>query len=359
MKKRHPLVWLIPLILLLMLVPFVVPSALPYAGAEEADLPVYSPVELTNKSPASMFPLPSPKDPSPSPFSPHTDAFGDYVENTSKKGETELIPFTYRDGTLYVKTEMRTVDGTKVYFTWVQIADPGQLRTHVTQETNPIRESVKIGAVMAINGDWYPGRREGIIYRNSVLMRPEKAFGNYDTLIIDDEGNFHILSRPTQEDFMPYVGNIMHSFLFGPGLVIDGKMVEIKDNNYGSGPGMGLLRKAQRQAICQMGKLSYLILTTEGPNESPDGGFTAPQLAKLAYDVGAVNAYNLDGGSSAALIMSGFRSSLNDKITGFRINRFGKGPIREVVDLIYFATAEEAPAVPEAPAEAAEGSAEP
>ena len=35
MKKRHPLLWLIPLILLLLLIPFMVPSALPYAGAEE------------------------------------------------------------------------------------------------------------------------------------------------------------------------------------------------------------------------------------------------------------------------------------------------------------------------------------
>ena len=40
MKNKSPLLWLIPLILLLLLVPFLVPSALTYAGAEEADLPV-------------------------------------------------------------------------------------------------------------------------------------------------------------------------------------------------------------------------------------------------------------------------------------------------------------------------------
>ena len=33
MKKKHTLVWLVPLILLLLLIPFLVPSALPYAGA--------------------------------------------------------------------------------------------------------------------------------------------------------------------------------------------------------------------------------------------------------------------------------------------------------------------------------------
>ena len=342
MKNRHSLVWLIPLILLLLLVPFIVPSALPYAGAEGTGLPAYAPVELENKNPASMFPLPSAKGDPGTPYAPHADAFGDFIEVTNKKRQNETIPLSYRDGTLYIKTDYQVVDGTMVYFTWVQIADPGQLRTYVTRsETAPLKEAEKIRAVLAINGDWYPGRREGAIYRNGELMRAEKPFGNYDTLIIDDEGNFHILQRPTAEDFAPYVGNIMHSFVFGPGLVIDGEMVEIKDNNYGSGPGMGLLKKAQRQAICQMGKLSYLILTTEGPNESKDGGFTAPQLAQLAYDLGAVNAYNLDGGSSATVVINGFRSSLNGMPTKFRINRFGKGIDREVVDLIYFITAEE------------------
>ena len=40
MKKNRPLLWLVPLIVLLLLVPFIVPSALPYAGAESTDLSI-------------------------------------------------------------------------------------------------------------------------------------------------------------------------------------------------------------------------------------------------------------------------------------------------------------------------------
>ena len=342
MKKNRPLLWLVPLIVLLLLVPFIVPSALPYAGAEDSEtLPVYSPVVLSNPNPPSMLPLPNPKTDEASPYAPHQDGFSDYVEITNKKGQTENVPFTYQDGTIYTKTETSIVDGVRVYFTWVQIADPGQFRTRVTgSETNPMRECLKLNAVVGINGDWYADRPGGIIYRNSMLMRPEKDFGNIDTLIVDDEGDFHILTRPSKEEFMPYVGNILHSFFFGPGLVIDGKMVEIKDNNYGSKAGMGLMAKAQRQAICQMDKLSYLLLTTEGPNDSKDGGFTAAQMAQLAYDMGAKQAYNLDGGNSTTLFMSGFISNINGKITSFRINRYGKGPVREIRDEIYFVSAE-------------------
>ena len=115
---------------------------------------------------------------------------------------------------------------------------------------------------------------------------------------------------------------------------------------------MGLQNRTQRQAICQMGKLSYLIITTEGPGskQDKDHGFTAAELAQLAYDAGAVNAYNMDGGNSACLTLN-----------GVKLNRFGKGGIREITDMIYFITAEPAPAAAEAPAAApteTEGSAE-
>ena len=334
MKKNHPLLWLIPLAVLLLLIPFIVPSALTPAQAEEEALPVYSPVELANPNPDPLLPLPSSKDPNPTPYAAHEDG---YVYDSATGAAWE-----YRDGTIYVKIEKRKISGTKVYFTWIQIADASQLRTLVTKETSPIKKAKNVNAIVAINGDWYSGRREGVIYRNGVLLRPAKPFGNYDVLLIDDEGDFHIMCRPEDNAFAPYEGSIMHSFIFGPALVVNGEMKEIKDNKYGSGPGMGLLNKTQRQAICQMGKLRYQILTTEGPNDSANGGFTAPQMAQLAYDCGAINAYNLDGGNSASLILN-----------GVKMNRFGKGGTREITDMIYFITAEpaSAPAAePEAPA---------
>lgn len=346
MKKKPSLLWLIPLILLLMLIPFMVPSALPYAGAEEADLPAYSPVKLENPHPDPLLPLPSPKDADPTPYAPNPAG---YVMD-----EATGAAWEYRDSTIYVKIDTRIINDTKVLFTWIQIADPSQLRTQVTGETNPVKLAQRLRAVLAINGDWYSGRREGTIYRNGVLMRAAKPAGNHDILIIDDEGDFHILRRPDDSAFAPYEGSILHSFLFGPGLVIDGKlMTDDEDtfvrNQYGSGAGMGLQNKTQRQALCQMDKLSYLIITTEGPSskQDKDHGFTAAEVAQLAYDIGAVNAYNLDGGNSASLVLN-----------GVKMNRFGKGGIREITDLIYFITAEAPDSVTDAAAET-EGSTAP
>ncbi len=344
MNSKRPLLWLIPLILLLLLVPFLVPSAVPYAGAEELDLPVYSPVQLENPHPEPLLPLPNPKDANPTPYEPNEQA---YVYDPATGA-----PIEYRDGTIYVKVEKRVIHDTNVFFTWIQIADPSQIRTQITGETNPAKLAGRLHAVVAINGDWYSGRPEGTVYRNAIMLRDKPCKSRYDLLIIDDEGNFHILYRPDKTDVLaPYEGHILHTFVFGPGLVIDGKlMTDDEDafvrNIYGTGAGMGLQNKTQRQAICQMGKLSYLIITTEGPNgkQDKDHGFTAAELAQLAYDVGAINAYNMDGGNSACIALG-----------GVKINRFGKGGIREITDLVYFITAEPAPAA----AGNAEGSEQP
>ena len=323
MKNRRVLIWLVPLILLLLLVPFLVPSALPYAGAEEAGLPVYTPVELENPNPDPL-PIPNPKEKAAAVYAP--DPAG-YVYDDATQAAWE-----YRDGTISVRIETRTIRNTKVLFTWIQIADPKQLQTGVTRyDTPPDKWTRQIKAIAAINGDWYSGRKEGRVFCNGVELRNEK-WGNYDALIIDDQGDFHILYRPDENAFAPYEGHILQSFVFGPAMVIDGVLQEYDNNNYGSGPGMGLQNKTQRQALCQMDKLSYLILTTEGPNESKDGGFTMEEFAKLAYDVGAKNAYNMDGGSSATLILN-----------NTKMNRFGKGGMRPIYDLVYFVTAEKAP----------------
>ena len=350
MTKKRILLWLIPTLILLLLVPFIVPSAIPYAGAEGADLPAYMPVELANPNPAPLLPLPSAKDADPTPYAPHADGFT-YDDATG-------APVSYLDGTISVRVDKRVVRDTNVFYTWIQIADPSQMRTQITRETSPVKLAQRLRSVAAINGDWYSGRAEGTIYRNSVQLRDKPCKGRYDLLIIDDEGDFHILRRPDGTDALaPYEGHILHSFLFGPGLVIDGKlMTDDEDtfvrNQYGSGAGMGLQNRTQRQAICQMDKLSYLIITTEGPGskQDKDHGFTAAELAQLAYDAGAVNAYNMDGGNSACLTLN-----------GVKLNRFGKGGIREITDMIYFITAEPAPAATEAPAAApteTEGSAE-
>ena len=80
-----------------------------------------------------------------------------------------------------------------------------------------------------------------------------------------------------------------------------------------------------------MGPLSYLVITAEGPEQSEGGGFSTDQMARLAYDMGAQQAFNLDGGTSACLVLG-----------GERLNALGNGgkSNRAVGDMVYFVTLE-------------------
>ena len=193
-----------------------------------------------------------------------------------------------------------------------------------------------------MSGDWYTARenKEGVVYRNGKLIRSKNCYA-YDGLIIDDQGDLHILQQGTTEDFAAYEGHIMHSFVFGPALVVDGQLVQ-HDTRYGNSPSFWLikhtggLKKTQRSVLCQMDRLSYLIITTEGPEQSRDGGFTIPEMGDIAYAVGAQQAFNLDGGSSSWLV-------LGDE----RINTLQTKNLRDISDIICFITAEPDPALPE------------
>ncbi len=373
MKQKKPILWWISLLVLLLVIPFIVPSAVMDADAEGeavledleevpevpaadpnrpemtydgwtigwtlADLPAYEPVTLENPSPDAL-PLGGPKEKSstPVPYAPHEDSF-----LPDQAG--------YLDSTLSVRIETRVIMNTKVFFTFVQIADPSQLRTEVFSGNGTAvhNKTGKFKSVLAINGDWYYADEKGglgYIFRNGHNLR-KMRFGEFDGLFIDVNGDFHILRHAKKEDVeaAPFFGSILHSFVFGPALVIDGEIVTL---NYASMPKAGnmpsrdtadgiLSRKTgayhqtQRTVLCQMGPLSYLIITAEGPEQSDGGGFPTSIMAQLAKDMGALQAFNLDGGSSAQLVLG------ND-----RLNALGNGgkSKRAIGDMIYFATAE-------------------
>ena len=299
------------------------------------ELPEYQPVELENPSPA-----PIPLD-AETPYYPHDDAF-----LPDNKG--------YVDATISVRVESMVIKKTPVQFTWVQIADPTQLRTALASpypgrtEVRGTKMAEENHSVLAINGDWFILRpkKEGIIYRNGQLIR-EKSYGIYDSLIIDTEGDFHILRQPSDEEFKAWEGKITHSFVFGPALVINGEKVDLSDRKALSQYDNKLLGKVggykgtQRCVFCQMDKLSYLIITTEGPEQVKRGGFTVPEMADIAYEIGAQQAFNLDGGASAWLILG-----------KERINTRKTKNLRKISDIIYFVTAEAGvPSQTEEPAE--------
>ncbi|MBE0601078.1 MAG: phosphodiester glycosidase family protein [Firmicutes bacterium] len=243
-----------------------------------------------------------------------------------------LSDVEYLDESLHVEITQGRMFDTNWMAVAVTIADPSQLRTYVAGSyNNPSAEfcttmARRVNAVLAINGDYYGFNTIGSTVRQGSVVR-RRANGKTDVLIIDKDGNFHILQSPSQAECEAYEAVAVNSFNFGPGLIIDGEPVTefTEEQLYDRGPEA----LAQRICIAQTGTLEYLIVYCEGPENKDSVGLTIAQFVDLVSSFDHVqNAYNLDGGSSSSIVFNG------DKINGV-----SSGKMRTVSDIIYFATA--------------------
>lgn len=283
------------------------------AVAESQDMPVYEPVQLEKVDAAPL----------------------DYTQKAPYSGkEGSFTEDGYLDGTLSVRIETTRAYDTDIWLCWIQVADASQLRTELANPQKPTSKATKspmelskrVRAVVALSGDSFAENqgKAGIIYRNTEVLLDKKDSPTIDALLVDDEGDFHILEGSTKENFAPFEGHIVHTFSFGPGLIVDGKKIEsAKYKNYALNT--GATKKAQRVAFCQVDHLSYLCVVTKGPNDNQ--GMTLLQMADFLEGLGVRQAYNLDGGSTSHLILN------HEKVNG--------RSKRDIGDIIYFVTAEE------------------
>ena len=104
----------------------------------------------------------------------------------------------------------------------------------------------------------------------------------------------------------------------------DGQLLEL-DDNYGYNPG----GREPRAAIGQLGPLSYVLVIVQGKGRNDGTGLSQGKLAEYMYNLGCVQAFNLDGGNSAEMVFG-------DQI----IKGMPNGDERTLSDIIYFATAQ-------------------
>ena len=234
----------------------------------------------------------------------------------------------YYDASLHVEITQTRRENADFYVARVRIQHASQLRTGLAtslgSKANKITTmSMFYNAALAINGDYYSDRKVGLVIRQGQTLR-DKASDLYDLLLIDDKGDFHIVRRGEQDMLDFYFSgemNIVNVFSFGPALVSDGVKQEIPEK-YSFAPHY----KNPRAAIGQLGELEYVCVVVDGRSDESEG-VTLETLADFMAELGCTQAYNLDGGNSATLVLGG--TIYNDKSPSNE---------RSVSDIIYFAT---------------------
>ena len=117
--------------------------------------------------------------------------------------EANFTEDSYRDDSIIVEMEKKRLYDSDVFIAYVRIETPSQIRTAVagsklkSSNTNLItRITANYNGIVAVNGDFYSNseKKGGYMVRQKEVFR-EKVSNNYDLLVIDEMGDFHILPR--------------------------------------------------------------------------------------------------------------------------------------------------------------------
>jgi exopolysaccharide biosynthesis protein len=191
---------------------------------------------------------------------------------------------------------------------------------------NPSEIAEGVGAVLAVNGDYYGFRDTGIVIRNGVVFRDK---GARQGLALRTDGSARLYDETATSAADLVADGVWHTLSFGPGLVQDGKVlngidtVEI-DTNFGNHSVQG---RQPRTGIGLAGDNHLLFVVVDGRSAGYSRGVTMSELAQIFVDHGADLAYNLDGGGSSAMVFNG----------GLVNNPLGKGEERGTSDILYVA----------------------
>lgn len=247
------------------------------------------------------------------------------TENSYKSEELEIE--------IQKKEEGEGNDKITYYVADIKIQNPNRIRKAFAKDeigTNIVEKMSQIctrnKAILAINGDYYAFRKNGIIIGDAKVYREVLA---REGLAIYQDGTMKAYDETTTTSQQLIKEGVKDTLSFGPVLVRDGKVDDdyevfaVDDDNLIRG---NIATENPRTGIGYYDKNHYCFVVVDGRKEGYSRGVTLNEFAKIFQELGCQLAYNLDGGNSANMY---FR---NQKVN--RSSQPGDGE-REISDIIY------------------------
>jgi len=227
------------------------------------------------------------------------------IEETTTEQKLIINDTMYKDGNITITlTEYREYD-TAIYVADVRLSSPEYLKTalakgaygkNIRQKTSEISDNN--GGILAVNGDFYGVQESGYVLRNGILYRDTAARDNED-LVIYKDGSFGIVEEKNVSAESLVADGAVQILAFGPGLVMNGEIAVTEDEEVGTAKASN-----PRTAIGMVDALHYLFVVSDGRTRE-SAGLKLYELAEFMQSLGAVTAYNLDGGGSATMYFNG------------------------------------------------------
>lgn len=147
----------------------------------------------------------------------------------------------------------------------------------------------------------------GLVISRGKLMNGAVTTAEYNTAIGFNEDNVLIVHKASSNAEAANLG-LRDAVGFGPALIVNGEAAAITGKGSGTNP---------RSAIGQRADGAVLLLVIDGRQPSSVGA-SYSDLIDIMLEYGAVNAANLDGGSSATMNYEGRQLNVGVLITGDR-----------------------------------------
>lgn len=231
------------------------------------------------------------------------------IEDTDETTNTSEINIpTVKDDTIEF---YELADNPKFTGYYLVVKDPTRVKVGYTtklneegQTTSQIAENYD--AIAAINGGAFVdqsstsqwtgngGIPSGIVMSGGEVIHDDLGKGNKTDLLAIDKQGVMIVGKYSVDELKEK--GIQEALSFGPTLVVNGKMTPMSgDGGWGIAP---------RTAIGQRQDGAIILLVIDGRGVGSLGA-TLKETQEIMYQLGAVNAMNLDGGKSTTLYYDG------------------------------------------------------
>jgi exopolysaccharide biosynthesis protein len=298
------------------------------ALASIATIPASSPPEpAPSESPAptaSATPTPRPTDtppPSPAPTA------GPYF--TDGEVLVDYAALTYRSADLYVKVTNVSGNGQNYYIADCRMKESDKFFTAIASEiikgkkrllTSAMAQAE--GAVIAVNGDYFTARSQGIVIRNNKIYRKNPY---HDVAAIYGDGTMKTFTKTQTTAGRLLSDGAAQAFSFGP-MMLDGNGKVLKKFSL---PAIWVTNP--RTGIGYIEPDHFVLIVVDGRNPKQGRkGMKQAEFAQLFANLGCKSAYNLDGGGSATMVFMG-------KVINHPSDKAGE---RSVGDIAYFGESE-------------------
>ena len=289
----------------------VLQTALP----EETPVPTAEPAQQAVQPVATVSAAPAPTaEPDPVGY------FGTkYASRFNEDGSVEITEDSYVSGNLNIKIREFEDFRSDVYFADIYVKDISSIQNifgegkYGRSYTERVKDMARdADAVLAVNGDYYGTREDGVVIRNGELYRDDET-PKRDVLVLYWDGSVEVFAAGEFDAEAVMAKGAYQAWTFGPNLLNeDGEALSgFRDVDVYE----GIAGKDPRTVFGYFQPGHYALVVVDGRSDD-SRGVMLDELAQLMESLGCKIAYNLDGGNSSVMVFNG--ETLNNPSKGGR-----------------------------------------